>query len=160
MSRIAFLFPGQGAQAVGMGRQFAESLPAARQLFDEAAELLGYNLAEVCWNGPAERLNSTVISQPAIFGLVVGLAASLEATEFVLEDDLICFGCHRHTVKPVRSTKEELVSDIDGWDEQQYPHKGKLDFVDNQIDRATAEFERTAELQNRAAVPTAPAFKH
>src|ERR1700694_3867864 len=73
MSRIAFLFPGQGAQTVGMGRQFAENLPAARQLFDEAAEVLGYNLAEVCWNGPAERLNSTVISQPALF--VTSLAA-------------------------------------------------------------------------------------
>src|SRR5205809_3296595 len=73
MSRIAFLFPGQAAQTVGMGRQFAESLPAARQLFDEAAEILGYNLAEVCWNGPPERLNSTVISQPAIF--VTSLAA-------------------------------------------------------------------------------------
>src|SRR5437764_14195665 len=67
MPRIAFLFPGQGAQTVGMGRQLAESLPAARQLFDEAAEILGYNLAVVCWNGPPERLNSTVVSQPALF---------------------------------------------------------------------------------------------
>src|SRR5947199_6481023 len=73
MSRIAFLFPGQGAQTVGMGRQFVESLPAARQLFDEAAEILGYDLAEVCANGPVERLNATVVSQPAIF--VTSLAA-------------------------------------------------------------------------------------
>jgi [acyl-carrier-protein] S-malonyltransferase len=56
-----------------MGRQLADSLPAARRLYDEAADLLGYDLAEVCWNGPADRLNSTVISQPAIF--VTSLAA-------------------------------------------------------------------------------------
>lgn len=73
MSKIAFLFPGQGAQAVGMGRQLAETLPAARQLYDEAGQILGYNLAEVCFNGPVERLNSTAVSQPAIF--VTSLAA-------------------------------------------------------------------------------------
>src|ERR1700681_3753532 len=73
MSRIAFLFPGQGAQTIGMGRQLYDSLPAARQLYDEAASILGYDLADVCSNGPAERLNSTVVSQPAIF--VTSLAA-------------------------------------------------------------------------------------
>jgi [acyl-carrier-protein] S-malonyltransferase len=76
MPQIAFLFPGQGAQAIGMGRQLYETLPAARQLFDEASTILGYNLVEVCGNGPVERLNSTVVSQPAIF--VTSLAA-LEA---------------------------------------------------------------------------------
>jgi [acyl-carrier-protein] S-malonyltransferase len=76
MARIAFLFPGQGAQAVGMGRQLSDTVPAARRLFDEAAEVLGYDLAAVCRDGPAERLNSTVISQPALF--VTSLAA-LEA---------------------------------------------------------------------------------
>jgi [acyl-carrier-protein] S-malonyltransferase len=73
MPKIAFLFPGQGAQVVGMGRSLAESLPAARQLFDEAKDILGYDLAEVCASGPAERLNATDISQPAIF--VTSLAA-------------------------------------------------------------------------------------
>src|SRR6267378_4028380 len=56
-----------------MGRQLAESLPAARQLYDRASAILGYDLADVCWHGPAERLNSTIISQPAIF--VTSLAA-------------------------------------------------------------------------------------
>jgi [acyl-carrier-protein] S-malonyltransferase len=73
VSKIAFLFPGQGAQTVGMGRQVAESLPAARQLYDRANAILGYDLAKLCFEGPAEELDSTVISQPALF--VTGLAA-------------------------------------------------------------------------------------
>lgn len=73
VSRIAFLFPGQGAQHVGMGKTIAERFPAARALYDQAAEILGYDLAELCFDGPAEQLDSTVISQPAIF--VTSLAA-------------------------------------------------------------------------------------
>ncbi|MBP90154.1 MAG: [acyl-carrier-protein] S-malonyltransferase [Planctomycetaceae bacterium] len=75
MSKVAFLFPGQGAQAVGMGRDACEKLPAARALFDRANELLGYDLAKLCFEGPAEELNSTVYSQPALF---VGALAGLE----------------------------------------------------------------------------------
>lgn len=81
MSRIAFLFPGQGAQSVGMGRELCASLPAARRLFDDASALLGYDLLEVCVNGPAERLNSTVVSQPALF------VASLAALESLKQSD-------------------------------------------------------------------------
>jgi [acyl-carrier-protein] S-malonyltransferase len=81
MSRIAFLFPGQGAQTVGMGRQLCETLPAARRLYDEAAGVLGYDLAAVCANGPAERLNATAVSQPAIF------VTSLAALEALRESD-------------------------------------------------------------------------
>ncbi|MGD9644593.1 MAG: ACP S-malonyltransferase [Pirellulales bacterium] len=73
MSRIAFLFPGQGAQSVGMGRELVESLPAARRLYDQASEILGYDLARLCAEGPAEDLDSTVYSQPALF--VTSLAA-------------------------------------------------------------------------------------
>ncbi len=89
MSKIAFLFPGQGAQSVGMGKQLYESLPAARQLFDEAAKVLGFDLPDICFQGSADRLNSTVISQPAIF--VVSLAAleSLRASEPDLEKSCV-----------------------------------------------------------------------
>lgn len=73
MSRIAFLFPGQGAQTVGMGKRLAEAVPAARRLFDQAGEILGYDLAKLCFEGPAEQLDSTVCSQPALF--VTSLAA-------------------------------------------------------------------------------------
>ncbi len=73
MGRIALLFPGQGAQTVGMGRQLAETVAAARRLYDEAADVLGYDLAKVCFEGPAEELDSTVYSQPGLF--VTSLAA-------------------------------------------------------------------------------------
>ncbi|HWL10051.1 MAG TPA: ACP S-malonyltransferase [Planctomicrobium sp.] len=73
MGRIGFLFPGQGAQHVGMAKQLVEAYPAARRLFDQANEILGYDLAELCFNGPSQELDSTVISQPAIF--VSSLAA-------------------------------------------------------------------------------------
>jgi [acyl-carrier-protein] S-malonyltransferase len=81
MTRVAFLFPGQGAQVVGMGRQLADKLPAARRLYDEAAEVLGYDLADVCWSGPAERLNSTAVSQPAIFVTSLAALEELKTTE-------------------------------------------------------------------------------
>jgi [acyl-carrier-protein] S-malonyltransferase len=81
MPQVAFLFPGQGAQQVGMGCQLCESLPAARQLFDKAAEDLGYDLAEVCAKGPPERLNSTAVSQPAIFVSSLAALESLKGTQ-------------------------------------------------------------------------------
>ena len=79
MSRIAFLFPGQGAQTVGMGKRLFESLPAARRLYDRAAEVLGYDLAKLCFQGPADELDSTVCSQPAIFVTSLAALESLRA---------------------------------------------------------------------------------
>lgn len=71
--KLAFLFPGQGAQAVGMGSALAAELPAAKTLFDRAAEVLGYDLLTLCTSGPEERLNATDVSQPALY--VTSLAA-------------------------------------------------------------------------------------
>jgi [acyl-carrier-protein] S-malonyltransferase len=73
MGKTAFLFPGQGAQKVGMGKAACERLPAARALFDRASAILGFDLADVCFNGPKERLDATDVSQPALF--VASLAA-------------------------------------------------------------------------------------
>jgi len=73
MSRIGFLFPGQGAQHVGMGRQIYEQFSEARRLFDRANEILGMDLKTLCFEGPASELDSTAVSQPAIF--VTSLAA-------------------------------------------------------------------------------------
>jgi [acyl-carrier-protein] S-malonyltransferase len=80
MPRIAFLFPGQGAQSVGMGRELHAELPAARALFDRAGEILGIDLAGLCFNGPAEALNATDVSQPALFVASLAALESLKAT--------------------------------------------------------------------------------
>ncbi|MCC6419354.1 MAG: ACP S-malonyltransferase [Gemmataceae bacterium] len=81
MARTAFLFPGQGAQALGMGKQLCATLPAAQRLFDDASAVLGYDLLAVCESGPVERLNSTAVSQPAIFVASLAALESLRATE-------------------------------------------------------------------------------
>ncbi|MCP5489055.1 MAG: ACP S-malonyltransferase [Verrucomicrobia bacterium] len=67
MSKTALLFPGQGAQSVGMGHSFAEGSPAAKALFDRAAEVLGYDLAALCFEGPIETLTLSHHAQPGIF---------------------------------------------------------------------------------------------
>jgi [acyl-carrier-protein] S-malonyltransferase len=76
---IAFMFPGQGAQTVGMGRQLYDTLPAARQLFDRANSVLGYDLAQLCFEGPEDELDSTVVSQPALFVTSLAALESLKA---------------------------------------------------------------------------------
>ncbi len=81
MSRIAFLFPGQGAQRVGMGSQLVEQCPAARELFERAGEVLGYDLLRICREGPASELDSTLYSQPAIF------VTSLAALEYLRQQE-------------------------------------------------------------------------
>ena len=65
--KTAYLFPGQGAQVVSMGLEIARSFPAAADIFQKADNLIGYDLSRICFEGPAEQLNSTTISQPAIF---------------------------------------------------------------------------------------------
>ena len=67
MARVGFVFPGQGAQHIGMGKKIAETCPAAAELYGRANEILGYDLRRLCFEGPASELDSTVVSQPAIF---------------------------------------------------------------------------------------------
>lgn len=83
---IALLFPGQGAQAVGMGRDLAAAVPAAREAFEEANDALGYDLAAICFEGPDDRLTATDVCQPAI--LAMSVAAWRAACEAGLEGDV------------------------------------------------------------------------
>lgn len=73
MSKIAFLFPGQGAQHVGMGKTISERFPSAKALYDQANDILGFDLAKLCFEGPQAELDKTDVSQPALF--VSSLAA-------------------------------------------------------------------------------------
>lgn len=70
---LAFLFPGQGSQSVGMGKDLAAMYPVAQETFDEADAALGFKLSQLCWEGPEEQLKMTEITQPAI--LTVSVAA-------------------------------------------------------------------------------------
>lgn len=67
MAKTALVFPGQGSQQVGMGRDLAEAYPAARDLYAQADALLGYGLSSLCFDGPEEELNDTVNTQPALY---------------------------------------------------------------------------------------------
>lgn len=80
-SKVSFMFPGQGAQFVGMCGDVCKDVPAAKTLFDEASEILGYDLLALCTEGPKEKLDSTVISQPAIF------VASMAAVEKLRQEE-------------------------------------------------------------------------
>lgn len=76
--KTAFLFPGQGSQHVGMGKDLAETYSEAAEIFAAANDIVGYDLRGICFEGPAEKLNTTAISQPAIF---VTSAAFLEVMQ-------------------------------------------------------------------------------
>ena len=80
MSRLAFLFPGQGSQAVGMGKSFYEHYSLARELFERADEILGYRISRLCFEGPEPELRLTQNTQPALL-IVSTIAYSLFGRE-------------------------------------------------------------------------------
>ena len=84
---IAFLFPGQGSQAVGMGKELAERHAVARQTFEEASHALGYDLSRICFEGPEDQLRMTEITQPAI--LTTSVAAHRVAAERGLKPSFV-----------------------------------------------------------------------
>jgi [acyl-carrier-protein] S-malonyltransferase len=83
MSGVAFVFPGQGSQYAGMGKELAESFPAAREIFEEADRVLGFSISQLCFSGPEEALKLTENTQPAL------LTASVAAYR-VLEQKGVC----------------------------------------------------------------------
>jgi [acyl-carrier-protein] S-malonyltransferase len=89
---IGVVFPGQGAQAVGMGADLAAARPTGRAVFDRASEVLEVDLARVCFEGPAEELNRTDIAQPALLVCSLAFLAVLEE-EGVVPADHAGYGC-------------------------------------------------------------------
>lgn len=84
---IAFVFPGQGSQDVGMGRELAEAYPSARAVFDEVDDALGQKLSQIMWDGPKETLTLTENAQPALMAVSMAVMRVLEKEHgFVLKD--------------------------------------------------------------------------
>jgi [acyl-carrier-protein] S-malonyltransferase len=76
--KIAYIFPGQGSQYVGMAKEFIENFAESKEVFDLASGLLGYDLAQLCMHGPAEKLNMTENTQPAILAASIAMLRPLE----------------------------------------------------------------------------------
>jgi [acyl-carrier-protein] S-malonyltransferase len=79
---VAYIFPGQGSQSVGMGRELAERYPAARDVFAEADDALGFPLSQLCFAGPEDALRLTENTQPAILTVSVAALRAMEAEGF------------------------------------------------------------------------------
>ena len=77
--KIALIFPGQGSQVVGMGKELAERYPEARETFEEADHALGYKLSQLCFEGPEDQLRLTEITQPAILATSVAALRVLQS---------------------------------------------------------------------------------
>src|SRR5256885_15027587 len=90
-SRTYILCPGQGAQAVGMGKDLFEASAAAREVFETANRVLGFDLANLCFAGPEDRLNQTDISQPAIYVTSVASFRAARDAERIETSEIAAF---------------------------------------------------------------------
>jgi len=91
---VAFTFPGQGSQAVGMGKDLADAFPEARRIFDEVDDALGENLSKLIWEGPEETLTLTANAQPALMAVSLAAIRALESRGFPLEDKVAYVAGH------------------------------------------------------------------
>jgi len=91
---VAFTFPGQGSQAVGMGKDLAEAFPEARKVFEEVDDALGERLSKLIWEGPEETLTLTANAQPALMAVSLAAIRALEAQGFSLKDKVAYVAGH------------------------------------------------------------------
>ena len=91
---VAFTFPGQGSQAVGMGKDLADAFPEARRIFQEVDDALGENLSKLIWEGPEETLTLTANAQPALMAVSLAAIRALEARGFSLKDKVAYVAGH------------------------------------------------------------------
>ncbi len=91
---IAFTFPGQGSQSVGMGKALAEAFPEARRVFDEVDDALGEKLSQVMWEGPEDRLTLTANAQPGLMAVSMAALQALEAQGVSLKDKVAYVAGH------------------------------------------------------------------
>ncbi|MBN1493765.1 MAG: ACP S-malonyltransferase, partial [Candidatus Omnitrophica bacterium] len=91
MVKTAFIFPGQGAQFVGMGKEVSNACASARTIFETANDILGYDCAALCFEGPEEQLMQTKFSQPAIFTTSIAVLEALKEKGKVAQP-AVCFG--------------------------------------------------------------------
>jgi [acyl-carrier-protein] S-malonyltransferase len=91
---IAFTFPGQGSQSVGMGKDLASAFPEARAVFDEVDDALGENLSKTIWEGPEESLTLTANAQPALMAVSLAAVRALESRGFLLKDKVFYVAGH------------------------------------------------------------------
>lgn len=91
---VAFTFPGQGSQAVGMGKDLADAFPEARRVFEEVDEALGEKLSKLIWEGPEETLTLTANAQPALMAVSLAVIRALESRGFSLKDKVAYVAGH------------------------------------------------------------------